>query len=35
MDPEKNEAPEDFAFRVRGIMAQALRILDKDTMWEI
>jgi 1-acyl-sn-glycerol-3-phosphate acyltransferase len=35
MDPEKNEAPEDFAFRVRGIMAQALKILDKDTMWGI
>jgi len=33
--PGKNEAPEDFAFRVRGIMAQALKILDKDTMWNI
>jgi 1-acyl-sn-glycerol-3-phosphate acyltransferase len=33
--PEKNEAPADFAFRVRALMAQHLKILDKGTIWEM
>jgi 1-acyl-sn-glycerol-3-phosphate acyltransferase len=32
---EKNEGPEDFAFRVREKMAKSLKILDKGTVWEI
>jgi 1-acyl-sn-glycerol-3-phosphate acyltransferase len=34
MRPEKNETPEDFAFRVRGKMVHLLQILDKGTVWE-